>query len=74
MEKAIGNPLFQEIMVLTGLPKNHISEELVAILEEVGASPESVTLEDLRNAMAAYLMQVIGPELDDSTQEPSDHS
>ena len=66
----MGNRLFHEVTDLTGLPKNLISEELVSILGEVGASPHAVTLEDLRRAMAAYLTEVIGPNLDGSGEEP----
>mgnify|MGYP001617475151 CR=1 FL=1 len=60
----MGNRLFKEVADLTGLPKNLISEELVAILGEVGATPHQVTLDDLRKAMATYLTEVIGPELE----------
>ncbi|MBI3557902.1 MAG: hypothetical protein HY074_16695 [Deltaproteobacteria bacterium] len=59
----MGNELFKEVTDLTGLPKSLISEELVSILGRVGASPHAVTLEDLRKAMATYLTEVIGPNL-----------
>jgi hypothetical protein len=56
----MGNELFKEVTDLTGLPKSLISEELVQILGQVGTTPHAVTLEDLRKAMATYLMEVIG--------------
>ncbi len=62
----MGNRLFKEVTDLTGLPENLISKELVSILEQVGATPQAVTLEDLRKAMAAYLKEVIGPNLSES--------
>lgn len=63
----MGNRLFQEVADLTGLPKHLISEELVEILARVGATPHAVTLEDLREAMATYLMEVIGPNPDEGS-------
>lgn len=55
----MGNELFNEVTDLTGLPKNLISDELVSILGRVGTDSENVTLEELREAMASYLMEVI---------------
>jgi hypothetical protein len=60
----MGNRLFREVTDLTGLPKKLISEELVTILGRVGSTPQQVTLEDLRTAMAMYLTEVIGPDMD----------
>lgn len=65
----MGNELFKEVTDLTGLPKGLISEELVSILGRVGSAPHAVTLEDLRKAMATYLIEVIGPNLEDDVQD-----
>lgn len=65
----MGNELFTEVTDLTGLPKNLISSELVSILGNVGTSPQEMTLEDLRKAMATYLTEVIGPKLIEEEQE-----
>lgn len=65
----MGNRLFSEVTDLTGLPKNLISDELVEILGEVGSTPHAVNMEDLRQAMAMYLMEVIGPELEKEAAE-----
>jgi hypothetical protein len=74
-EGKMGNQLFTEVADLTGLPKQLISEELVSILGKVGTDPHAVTLEDLRMAMAAYLMEVIGTEeAADLTQKPYEGS
>lgn len=58
----MGNRLFTEVTDLTGLPKNLISDELVDILGHVGSNPQSMTIEDLREAMIKYLTAVMGPE------------
>ncbi len=65
----MGNELFTEVTDLTGLPKSLISEELVSILGRVGTSPHAVTLEDLRKAMATYLTEVIGPNLNEDDEQ-----
>ena len=67
----MGNELFKEVTDLTGLPKSLISEELVSILGQVGSNPHAVTLEDLRKAMATYLMEVI-ESLETDTPPKSD--
>jgi len=63
MEGSVGNRLFTEVAELTELPSHLISTELVSILEKVGADPNELSINQLREAMAAYLMEVIGPEL-----------
>ncbi len=67
----MGNRLFKEVTALTKLPKNLISEELVTILKNVGTSPQSMTLEDLRKAMAAYLTDVMGQKKKKSLKDLS---
>lgn len=65
----MGNRLFTEVTSLTGLPTNLISDELVGILGEVGTTSDAVNMKDLRQAMAMYLMEVIGPELEKEAEE-----
>ena len=57
-EALSGNQLFDEVMSLTGLPKELVSEDLAPVLQRLGVTPESMTLDDLRRAMAEYLAEV----------------
>ena len=50
-----GGDLVRELLSSTGLPTEAVGEELGAILESAGASPQTLTLEELRSAMLAYL-------------------
>jgi len=51
-----GQELIQTVVSLTGLPEDWIRNELVQILENTGqTSHDDVTLDQLREAMAAYL-------------------
>ena len=51
--------LFSQVTELTGLPEELIGPELKSLLERKGVSPEQMTLDSLRDALADYLTQVI---------------
>lgn len=54
-----GHELIQKVVGLTGLPKELIRRELDQILEDSGQIiHDQVTLQQLREAMAAYLEAV----------------
>lgn len=50
-----GQELIQTVVNLTGLPELMIRCELDQILEHGGQSPKDLTLDQLRQALAAYL-------------------
>jgi len=50
-----GSELVDTVVSFTGLPETLVGEELGSILESAGHSPETLTLEQLRAAMVAYL-------------------
>lgn len=61
----MGNTLFDEVTRLTGLPQEGISDELLEIIQKIGATPEQLTIEQLRQAMLFYLQDLLNknPEI-----------
>ncbi len=57
-----GNELFEEVATLTGLPREQITVELTRILKDVGSTPENVTMDELRQATAMLLVEVMNAE------------
>ena len=53
--KPDGQELIQMVVSLTELPEQMIQQELEQILEIPGRNSEDVTIEQLREAMLAYL-------------------
>jgi hypothetical protein len=53
-----GQELIQTVVNLTGLPELMIRCELDQILEHGGQSPKDLTLDQLRQALAAYLEEM----------------
>jgi hypothetical protein len=54
----VGNELFREVKLLTGLPDDLIGEELTQLLENKGVTPNELTLDSLRLAVEEYLKQI----------------
>lgn len=54
----MGNELFREVKLLTGLPDDLIGDELTQLLESKGVAPNELTLESLRLAVEEYLKQI----------------
>ncbi len=54
----MGNDLFREVTLLTGLPDELIGEELTQLLESKGVAPNELTLDSLRLAVEEYLKQI----------------
>jgi hypothetical protein len=50
-----GKELISTVVSLTGLPEDLVARELEGILVRAGCKPESLTLDDLRIALMAYL-------------------
>lgn len=53
-----GEALISKVVAASGLPQELVSSELQAIVETAGHEPESLTLEQLRSAMLAYLESI----------------
>ncbi|HEX7674413.1 MAG TPA: hypothetical protein VF412_09585 [Bdellovibrio sp.] len=50
--------LFKTVVEATGLPETPVSKELQTLVTENGFNPEELTIDELREVMAAYLNQV----------------
>lgn len=56
---ASGMKLLSELSLATELPSELIGEELSRLLASAGKTPESVTLDELRDLLASYLQDVL---------------
>lgn len=54
-----GHKLIEKLALLTGLPSEAISRELVGLVESYGIRPEALTMNDVRNILADYLQDVL---------------
>jgi len=54
-----GNQLFNTVIGATDLPSDPVRKELENLLLAAGKTPESLTLEDLREVLADYLQTVL---------------
>lgn len=54
--------LTQTLISATGLPETPVERELLSLLERNGKSPDTLTLDELREVMAEYL-QIVFLEL-----------
>ena len=54
-----GARLLSEVTEATGLPNDLVGNELGRLVASAGLSQETLTLEDLREVLAAYLQDVI---------------
>ena len=55
----MGQPLLNEIIELTGLPKELVTQELLDLLDKKGIDTSSLNLENLRLVLVDYLQDVI---------------
>lgn len=60
-----GAELLEQVVMMTGLPKELIMTEMNQILARSGVSPQKMTVDDLRNAMVHYLESLQGNFLTD---------
>ncbi|MGK5082796.1 hypothetical protein WDW37_05780 [Bdellovibrionota bacterium FG-1] len=58
MEVLNGESLIQQVVSLTELPEMMVHQEVTELLQFSGHSPETLTLEQLRVAMVAYLESI----------------
>jgi hypothetical protein len=54
----MGNQLVNTVLEATGLSRDDIENEFIALLNKFEKSPETLTLEELREVMAEYLQTV----------------
>lgn len=54
----MGERLTEKVLEHTGLPKEIIEKEFNTLLAKFGKSPESLTMDELREVMAEYLQLV----------------
>lgn len=54
-----GKKLFDEVTDATGLPGEAVSKELEALLAGSGLQKNDITLEELRQVLAAYVQDVL---------------
>lgn len=54
-----GARLLTEVTDATGLPNDLVGNELARLVASAGLSEETLTLDDLRDVLAAYLQDVI---------------
>jgi hypothetical protein len=64
-----GAELINEVISLTGLPSQELQEELRQIVKNSGHDQESLTLEQLRAAMIAYLEAIQAEHLSNSSAQ-----
>lgn len=55
----MGEELFGQVTVATGLPADLVSDELERLLGKAGIKREDLTLEDLRRILAEYVQDVL---------------
>ncbi|WP_374076588.1 hypothetical protein [Bdellovibrio bacteriovorus] len=54
----MGDTLAKTVIAATGLPQDPVEREFNALLEKYGKSPETLTIDELREVMAEYLQIV----------------
>ena len=55
----MGNKLFHTVVEATGLPTDPVNCELAKLLQKQGVSPDTMTLDDLREVLADYLQDTL---------------
>jgi hypothetical protein len=54
-----GEALIKQLALLTGLPQEQISAELIQLVQAQGIDTETVSIEDLRMILAEYLQDTL---------------
>ncbi|MBC7372328.1 MAG: hypothetical protein H7326_12220 [Bdellovibrionaceae bacterium] len=55
----MGNALLETLVLATGLPEGDVTRELQALMRKYGKTPETVTMDDLRQLMRDYVQDVL---------------
>ena len=61
----MGEKLFSEVTEATGLPRETISKELADLISSAGYNRETLTLDQLRHALAEYVQDILLSAKDD---------
>jgi hypothetical protein len=64
----MGAKLFSDVAEATGLPTETISKELAELISAAGYSKETLTLDQLRHALAEYVQDILLEAKDDLNQ------
>jgi hypothetical protein len=59
MEATMGKALLETLVQATGLPEGDVHSELQALMRKYGKSPETLTMDDLRQLMRDYVQDVL---------------
>ncbi len=70
---AQGPDLLNQVVTLTGLPNDLVELELLKILETQGCKEETLTLDELRVALLAYLESMKGDLCDPEKHDDATH-
>lgn len=65
-----GKALLEQVIALTGIPSKSIGRELKLLLEEKNLDVSSLTLDQLRCAVASYLREIMGGLLEKHPKKP----
>ncbi len=57
-----GIELVDQVVSLTGLPQDLVSQDLLKFINESGIAPEQLTLNDLRSVLTQYLESMAVPD------------
>jgi hypothetical protein len=71
-EDLTGSQLLEAVVSLTELPHSMMHDELGQIIKVSGHEPETLTIEQLRESMIAYLNELHAAYLAESSDFPSD--
>jgi len=63
----MGETLAKSVIAATGLPTDPVEREFNALLAKYGKTPETLTMEELREVMADYLQTVFLEMHDDKS-------
>jgi hypothetical protein len=70
MKKSKGNELYQLLLELAGLEDPNVEKELEALMAKLSLSPDTLTTEDMRVLMAAYLNDFQNKYMDEKPMIP----
>jgi hypothetical protein len=51
--------VFNDLVTATGLPESGVELELFRLISKAGKTPETLTIDDLRELLAEYLQEVL---------------
>jgi hypothetical protein len=70
MKKSRGNELYQLLLELAGLEDPKVEKELEELMEKLSMHPDTLSTDDMRVLMAAYLNEFQNKYFDDKPMIP----